>query len=415
MTKSPKKNVEQSQSPSHPEGWHTVRYGDVAKKIRNIVDRRNCDLDRFVAGEHMRTDDFRIDEWGTIDDGYLGPAFDHKFSKGQILYGSRRTYLRKVSIPQFDGVCANTTFVIEPTGDDLVPELLPFVMQSAGFNDHSIRKSKGSTNPYISWNDIACYEFAIPDKEQQRRIATTLWAAEDCIMKGERFLVTMERAKQVLMGVLFSKGMNFFDPTKTKLLIENAIPLGEICEFKNGINFTKAEKGNSGILTVDVKNMYSLGVHVNYDNLYRVNKKIDERYHLKEKDLLIVRSSLKVEGVGWVALAEKLTEPTTFCGFIIRLRVKSHEVDPVFLTYYLRSESGRANLISSSGKNLITNISQEMLSPITIPLPPLPEQRQIAGILTRCDETIAAARANVGVAKALKMKMINEMLGAEGK
>lgn len=56
-----------------------------------------------------------------------------------------------------------------------------------------------------------------------------------------------------------------------------------------------------------------------------------------------------------------------------------------------------------------------MLSPITIPLPPLPEQRQIAGILTRCDETIAAARANVGVAKALKMKMINEMLGAEGK
>jgi hypothetical protein len=34
----------------------------------------------------------------------------------------------------------------------------------------------------------------------------------------------------------------------------------------------------------------------------------------------------------------------------------------------------------------------------------------VTGIPSRCDETIAAARANVTAAKALKMKMINEML-----
>jgi type I restriction enzyme S subunit len=55
-------------------------------------------------------------------------------------------------------------------------------------------------------------------------------------------------------------------------------------------------------------------------------------------------------------------------------------------------------------------IDQKIIENLKIPLPPLPEQRQIAVILTRCDETIAAARANVGAAKALKMKMINEML-----
>ena len=207
MTKSPKTDKALPRSSSLPEGWHTVRFGDVAKKISDMVDRKNCNLDHFVAGEHMQTDDFRIKEWGTIDDGYLGPAFNHKFSKGQILYGSRRTYLRKVSIPHFDGVCSNTTFVIEPTGEDLIPELLPFVMQSAGFNDQSIRMSKGSTNPYINWKDIACYEFAVPEKEEQRRIATTLWAAEDCIVKGERFVTAAERAKQVLMGELFGKGI----------------------------------------------------------------------------------------------------------------------------------------------------------------------------------------------------------------
>ena len=159
----------------------------------------------------MQTDDFRIKEGGIIDEGYLGPAFNHRFSKGQILYGSRRTYLRKVSIPHFDGVCANTTFVIEPTGDDIVPELLPFIMQSAGFTEHSIKMSKGSTNPYINWKDIAFYDFAVPAKDRQRRIATILWAAEDCIRKGERFVAAAEQAKRVLMRDLFSKGIGHTD------------------------------------------------------------------------------------------------------------------------------------------------------------------------------------------------------------
>ncbi|NLH79022.1 MAG: hypothetical protein GX465_18535, partial [Acidobacteria bacterium] len=194
-----KSDVIQLQSSTLPEGWHLVRFGDVAKKVSTIIDRNNCELDRFIAGEHMQTDDFRIKEWGIIDEGYLGPAFNHKFTKGQILYGSRRTYLRKVSIPHFDGICANTTFVIEPQGNDLIPDLLPFVMQSAGFTEHSIKMSKGSTNPYINWKDIACYEFAVPDKDRQRRIATTLWAAEDCIVKGERFVKAVERIKKILV------------------------------------------------------------------------------------------------------------------------------------------------------------------------------------------------------------------------
>ena len=37
----------------------------------------------------------------------------------------------------------------------------------------------------------------------QRRIATILWAAEDCIMKGERFVAAAEQAKRVLMRELF--------------------------------------------------------------------------------------------------------------------------------------------------------------------------------------------------------------------
>ena len=95
----------------------------------------------------MDSNDLRIRRWGVVGDGYLGPAFT-RFKPGQVLYGSRRTYLRKeYAVAEFEGVCANTTFVLEPSVNDLLPEFLPFVMSADAFHNHSITQSKGSVNP----------------------------------------------------------------------------------------------------------------------------------------------------------------------------------------------------------------------------------------------------------------------------
>src|SRR5262245_23162126 len=95
-------------------GWTRVTFGDVVRQVRDRVDPDKAGLQRYVAGEHMDTDDLRIRRWGLIGDGYLGPAFHMRFKPGQVLYGSRRTYLRKVAVAEFHGVTANTTFVMEP-------------------------------------------------------------------------------------------------------------------------------------------------------------------------------------------------------------------------------------------------------------------------------------------------------------
>ena len=106
-----------------PAGWNSVRLGDVVRSTKVNADPASAGLDRYVAGEHMRTDDLHIRSWGTVGDGYLGPAFHRRFTTGQVLYGSRRTYLRKVAIAEFDGICANTTLVLEPSSDELLPTL----------------------------------------------------------------------------------------------------------------------------------------------------------------------------------------------------------------------------------------------------------------------------------------------------
>lgn len=162
--------------------WIHVRFGDVVRDVKATIDRDKTDLTRYVAGEHMDSDDVHLRRWGELNGDYLGPAFHRGFREGQVLYGSRRTYLKKVAVAPFDGICANTTFVLESRDPDvLLPELLPFLMLTDAFTQHSIRESKGSVNPYVNWKDIAKYELLLPPKDEQRRIADILLAADKTI------------------------------------------------------------------------------------------------------------------------------------------------------------------------------------------------------------------------------------------
>jgi len=75
--------------------WKTIKFGDVVRQVKNKVDLQKSGLERTIAGEHMDTDNLHIRRWGTIGDKYPDPAFHTRFKPGQLLHGSRRTYLRK--------------------------------------------------------------------------------------------------------------------------------------------------------------------------------------------------------------------------------------------------------------------------------------------------------------------------------
>lgn len=184
-------------------GWKRVRFGDVVRQLKEQVDPQTGEVDRYVAGEHMDSECVHIRRWGEVGDGYLGPAFHRRFRKGQVLYGSRRTYLKKVAVAEWDGVTANTTFVLEALEDKLLPELLPWLMLSERFTTHSIQESKGSTNPYINFPDIAKFEFDLPPLDQQRRIAEILWAADEAIGAHRRLVETAGRLRMHLLRETF--------------------------------------------------------------------------------------------------------------------------------------------------------------------------------------------------------------------
>jgi type I restriction enzyme S subunit len=188
-------------------GWTRVAFGDVVRKVNDKVDPWDSGLERYVAGEHMDTDDLRIRRWGLIGDDYLGPAFHMRFKPGHVLYGSRRTYLRKVALADFEGITANTTFVLE-TKDParLMPELLPFLMQTEAFHSYSIKHSKGSVNPYINFSDLEAFEFLLPPIQEQARLLEPLSAADKLAEVQHDLLTSSESVFKALLKERIGRG-----------------------------------------------------------------------------------------------------------------------------------------------------------------------------------------------------------------
>ena len=194
-----------------------VKFGDIVKDVKFNVDRDNNPYEFYVAGDHMDSEDLNIRRRGRFATDDVGPAFTRIFKKGQVLYGSRRTYLKKVAVADFDGICANTTFVFESKDPAAFEQrLLPFLMLSEGFTNWSIAHSKGSTNPYVLFSDLASYEFDLPSLAEQKVLAEKLWAAYEVKQSYLKMIAaTEEMVKAQFIEMFGSPYVGWKYPTKS--------------------------------------------------------------------------------------------------------------------------------------------------------------------------------------------------------
>ena len=149
-----------------------VKLCDVARESRLKWTKSKQDVP-IVGLEHLIPNEIRFDAYDINTDN----TFSKRFVKGQVLFGRRRAYQRKAAVAEFDGICSGDITVIEAIEGKIVPELLPFIIQTPVFFDYANRGSAGSLSPRVKWEHLADFEFELPPLEEQKVLADKLWAA----------------------------------------------------------------------------------------------------------------------------------------------------------------------------------------------------------------------------------------------
>lgn len=233
-------------------GWRRVKFGEVVRlgKERS-ADPAADGLDRYVGLEHLEPGDLRIRSWGNVADG---TTFTTRFRPGQVLFGKRRAYQRKVAVADFEGVCSGDIYVFESANPKhLLPELLPFICQTDAFFDYAVGTSAGSLSPRTNWTSLAEYEFALPPLGEQGRMVATITRIEaarisiqDSIIAGELALRSLSRhlfSSQPLECPRTSFGSiaHILDPNPSHRYpeyVDSGIPLVSTQDFQGRDSFT---------------------------------------------------------------------------------------------------------------------------------------------------------------------------------
>lgn len=179
-------------------GWRQVKFGNVVRlsKARSR-DPLTDGFERYVGLEHLEPGDLHIRSWGNVADGV---TFTSVFQPGQVLFGKRRAYQRKVAVPDFSGVCSSDIYVLESRDAQiLLPELLPFICQTDAFFDHAVGTSAGSLSPRTNWTSLAGFEFALPSLEEQEKLLGGLVRIEECLESSESLSDSAEKLRHSLM------------------------------------------------------------------------------------------------------------------------------------------------------------------------------------------------------------------------
>lgn len=278
------------------------------------------------------------------------------FPKDTVLVAMYGATAGQVGLLNFEAATNQAVCGIYPN-DEIYPAFLYRILKAK--RDYFVSLSSGGAQPNISQAVIRDLVIPVPPLAIQQEIITEI----------ESYQKIIDGARQVVEN---------YQPRIDVQPDWQVVELGSVCtDFSNGVNFSKEQVGR-GTKFVNIKDVFSEG-YINLSTLDKVELASIEisRKQVKPNDLLFVRSSVKETGVGFPSLMPETDEIIVFCGFLIKCRPIHAIAEPSYLLWLLRTPEFRAKVVASSNRANITNISQDALKTLTLPLPDLETQRAI--------------------------------------
>lgn len=381
-------------------GWARVRFGDMVENVNERVEPADAAEEIYVGLDDLNTGCLHIRRWGKGSD-VIGTKL--RFRKGDVIFGRRRAYQRKLAVAEVDGICSAHAMVVRAKPERVLPVFLPFLMMSDRFMARAVEISVGSLSPTINWTTLKLEEFDLPPRDQQQRLAEMLWTIDDVT---ESYL-NAARACAEWVGA-FSEH-RCLDGRFRRVRLE--VILKAIIAGKSvvGVNEPACD-GERGVLKVSAVGPRGFDPAENKRLLNR--SEFVPTLSVKAGDFLITRCNTK-ELVGRVCIAPKDHPSLMLCDKTLKLDFDEQAIAPAYMEAVLKSREVRAQIeaFASGTGGAMKNISQDHIRSLLVPLPELAAQQALVKELQQGLESHARLEAAAESAASLQFAITNELMG----
>lgn len=384
-----------------PDGWTRVKFADIAASITERVDDPSAaGVDRYVGLEHLDPESTTIRRWGSPSDVQAAKL---RFYPGDVIYGRRRAYQRKLGVADFDGICSAHALVLRAKPAVCLPEFLPYFLQGDTFHQRALDISVGSLSPTINWKTLAVQEFALPPIETQTEILAIL----------KRF----DRVELAYQDVPFKELITSF--------------LGHLDRRSDGSPIRPGEAGWSSVRLGEVMthliDQVAVVGHEEYElagiysygrGLFRrgpmegrsTQYRVLNRLHVND----FVVSKLKA-WEGAVAMVTKDFDGAVLSPEFPTFRLDPLRLDPAFMDLLCRRPQFWAALggLSSGTVNRRTRVHPTQVLTIQVLLPPLDRQRVLVEEFQELQRASSAMTCALADLKEARRAAIDSLLNAE--
>jgi type I restriction enzyme, S subunit len=332
-----------------------------------------------------------------------------------VFLGKRRAYQRKVAVADFDGICSSDILTFEPKTDELLPDLLPFIVQSEEFFEHALGTSSGSLSPRTRWSQLKEFEFALPPKDEQRRIAEALWSVDQSIQAKQRLIESLEVSSAALTSHLVLSGTGQEELKDSEV---GRIPktwsvsrLPSIVRRDAPITYGIVQPGKhdpNGVLMIlagDFINRWTSKA-----NMFRVQSKLHQQYRrslLSPGDIIMC-----IVGVttGAVDIVPDWGEEANLTQTSTRISCDRSKVMSEFLLAYFRSSISRTFVTRHLKGSRQVRLNIDDFDNFMVPLPSLDELRRMVVVLKSFEDAKASAATSLASQKKLASSLSKTLL-----
>ena len=342
------------------------RFDQIA--INSTVKKKPIDADKehYIGLEHLDSDCLIVSRWGAE----VTPIGEKLLmQKGDILFGKRRAYQRKVGIAPFDGIFSAHGMVLRPKENVVIKEFFPFFIASDQFMERAVRISVGGLSPTINWRDLKEQEFELPSLEEQRILSEKLWAAYRLKESYKRLLAATDEMVKSQFIEMFGNPVTNSKSWQTKAIMEVAPEQPS----------KKRMQGKVWLLNLD---MIESNTGKVIEKVYETSENTLSVQPFDEGNVLF--SKLRPY-LNKVVVPDEYGLATTE---LVPLRPNQEKLHKVFLSYLLKSQQFVTFANKISGGTKMPRMPLAELRKFECILPPMSEQLKFVGITEQADRQI---------------------------